>query len=243
MRAFYESNLALIHNASFGALATGAGRVVLAHLREHPTPGSRLVDLGCGSGALAEQVSVTGHPVFGVDLSPTLLRLASRRVPSGKFVLGSIYATPLPEAGVVTLIGEVVNYVDDGHPTQADLADLVRRIHAALEPGGLLIFDAAEPGRQGNLPSQTFRHGPDWSVTIEAREDPAAGTLTREIVTFRRAGDLYRREEERHVLKLWPRDRVVALLKEAGFAVTLFDRYDDVKLPVGVVGYRALKAG
>jgi SAM-dependent methyltransferase len=243
MRAFYESNLALIHNASFGDLAVGAGRVVLAHLRAGSPSNAAFVDLGCGSGALAEQISVTGHRVFGVDLSPSLLRLASQRVPSGEFVLGSIYETALPPAAVVTLIGEVVNYADEGRPTQADLEDLFGRIHAALAPGGLLLFDAAAPGRQGAMPSQAFRHGPDWTVLIEAREDRAAGTLTREITTFRRAGDLYRREDERHVLKLWPSSVILALLERIGFAVSLFDRYDDVILPVGLIGYRAIRSG
>lgn len=241
MRAFYESNLALIHNASFGALAVGAGRVVLAHLRESAAHGT-LVDLGCGSGVLAEQISVMGHPVVGVDLSPQLLGLARQRVPDGRFVLGSIYDVALPPAAVVTMIGEVVNYMDEGRPTPGDLEALFRRIHAALEPGGLLLFDAAAPGRQAVALRQAFTQGPNWTVLIEAREDPRTGTLIREITTFRRAGDLYRREDEQHRLRLWPRDEVIAMLENAGFEVSSFDRYDDVRLPEGLAGYRAVKA-
>jgi SAM-dependent methyltransferase len=239
MRAFYESNLALIHNASFGALAIGAGRAVLAYLRESGAEGT-LVDLGCGSGVLAEQISVMGHPVVGIDLSPQLLGLARQRVPEGRFILGSIYDVALPPASAVTMIGEVVNYVDEGRPTPADLEGLFTRIHAALEPGGLLLFDAAAPRQGAAAITQAFRHGPDWTVLIEAREDPAA-TLTREITTFRRAGDLYRREDERHVLRLWARDEVLAMLARAGFSATIFDRYDDVRLPDNLIGYRALK--
>ena len=240
MRAFYESNLALIHNASFGALAVGAGRVVLAHLRESAAHGT-LVDLGCGSGVLAEQISLMGHPVVGVDLSPQLLGLARQRVPDGRFVLGSIYDVALPPAVVVTMIGEVVNYMDEGRPTQGDLETLFGRIHGALEPGGLLLFDAAAPGRPAAGPRQAFRHGPDWTVLIEAREDEAAGTLIREITTFRRAGDLYRREDEQHRLRLWRRDEVIGMLEKSGFEVSTFDRYDDVRLPEGLIGYRAVK--
>ena len=240
MRAFSESNLALIHNAGCGALATGAGRIVLDHLRRRAREGrgeGALVDLGCGSGVLAEQISLMGFPVVGIDLSAHLVRLAQTRVPRGVFQVGSIYEAELPRAAAVTMIGEVVNYCVAGKPAAADLDALLQRIHAALEPGGLLLFDAAAPGRQGEAARQSFRHGPDWTVLVEQRED--GRVLTREITTFRAAGDLYRRENEQHLLHLWPVDEMQEALARAGFSVALIDRYDDVALPPGLVGYRA----
>jgi SAM-dependent methyltransferase len=118
MRSFYESNLALIHNAGFGALARGAGRVLLDRLRQSGAPAGTLVDLGCGSGALAEQVSAAGYEVVGVDLSPHLLSLARQRVPQAQFILASLYDVELPEAAAITMIGECVNYVVDGGLTR-----------------------------------------------------------------------------------------------------------------------------
>jgi hypothetical protein len=139
------------------------------------------------------------------------------------------------------MIGEVVNYMYEGRPTRADLGSLFGRIFAALDPGGLLLFDAAVPGRDGAGIRQAFRYGADWAVLIEAREDPGTGTLTRDITTFRRAGDLYRREDEQHRLRLWPRAEVTGLLETTGFEVSSVDQYDDVRLPEGLVGYRAVK--
>jgi SAM-dependent methyltransferase len=243
MRAFYENSLALIHNAGFGALARGAGRMVLEHLRARTGEAGTVVDLGCGSGILAEQISTAGFSVVGVDVSPHLLSLARARAPRAEFVLSSIYDAELPRAAAVTMIGEVSNYVLDGRPEDADFRRLIGRIGEALEPGGLLLFDAAGPGRATDTAQQSFTHRPEWSVTVEAREDAASARLTREITTFRRVGDLYRREDETHVLRLWPPDLVEDVLAEAGFRTERLDRYHDVLLPKGLIGYRCVKAG
>lgn len=240
MRSFYESNLALIHNAGFGALARGAGRVVLDRLRHGGAPEGTLVDLGCGSGILAEQVSAAGYDVVGVDLSPHLLSLARKRAPQARFVLGSLYDVALPRATAVTMIGECVNYVVGGQPDIDDLRALFGRVFAALRPGGFVLFDAAAPGRVPGGSHKTFTQMAEWSVLIDQREN-ARDSLVREITTFRRVGDLYRREDEAHTLRLWPEHVVEGLMVQAGFAIERFDRYDDVTLPDGLLGYVGLR--
>src|SRR3712207_6653486 len=113
-RAFYGNNLALIHTAGFGALAVGAGRVVLRHLRSQAARESTVVDLGCGSGILAEQISMSGYAVVGIDLSAHLIAMARRRVSEGQFIVGSLYDVDLPPAAVVAMVGEVINYSFEG---------------------------------------------------------------------------------------------------------------------------------
>jgi trans-aconitate methyltransferase len=44
-----------------------------------PQPGERILDLGCGDGALAEQLAATGAILTGVDASPTMLAAARER--------------------------------------------------------------------------------------------------------------------------------------------------------------------
>jgi SAM-dependent methyltransferase len=236
MRAFYETNLALIHNAGFGALALGASRVALRHLRSRDWPARTLIDLGCGSGILAEPIGAAGFDVVGVDLSSPLVSLARQRVPRGRFILGSLYEVELPPAAAVTMIGEVANYLVEGRPEESDLALLFGRIHAALPPGGLFLFDVAVPTCR-DAPRQVFTQKAEWTILMETREDPAARLLRRDITTFRRVGDLYRREDETHVLRLWPSQTLERLLGEAGFEVEPLDGYDDVKLPPGLMGY------
>jgi 2-polyprenyl-3-methyl-5-hydroxy-6-metoxy-1,4-benzoquinol methylase len=41
-----------------------------------PTPGERILDLGCGDGALTAEIKASGADVLGVDLSDELLAVA-----------------------------------------------------------------------------------------------------------------------------------------------------------------------
>jgi trans-aconitate methyltransferase len=45
----------------------------------NPQPGEEILDLGCGDGALTEQLAATGAIVTGVDASPTMLAAARER--------------------------------------------------------------------------------------------------------------------------------------------------------------------
>src|SRR6266567_563654 len=45
----------------------------------NPQPGEQILDLGCGDGALTEQLAATGAIVTGVDASPTMLAAARQR--------------------------------------------------------------------------------------------------------------------------------------------------------------------
>jgi hypothetical protein len=48
---------------------------------------------------------------------------------------------------------------------------------------------------------------------------------------FRRDGEVWRRTDERHVLRLYPEARVAAWLADAGFRVTVRRSYGSTKLP------------
>lgn len=104
---------------------------VLARLDE----GSAVLELGCGPGTEAAQLSA-GRRYVGVDLSRAQLTLARRRVPHATFVLGdftSMAFRPGSFDGVVAL------YVFM-HVPQEDLASTFERIYHWLRPGGRLML-------------------------------------------------------------------------------------------------------
>ncbi len=110
-------------------------------------------------------------------------------------------------------------------PGSTPLPQLARRVAAALEPGGLFVFDVAMPGRHGPSTRRTVFHDrEDWSLAMAADEHDH--TLERRIVVFRRApspegkgGGLYRRTDEHHVLRLYDPGDVEHVLRDAGFVV------------------------
>lgn len=240
----YREDLSWIHDLGFGDLSRGAAEQLLRQLASDGVDGGLVVDLGCGSGILAEAVSNAGYDVLGIDISPDMIAMARRRVPDGEFRCESLLSAELPRSIAVVAVGECFNYRFDERVSRDALRALFARIHAALQPGGVLLFDAAGPGRvPGGGSLKTWVDGGDWALLMHAEEDAAAGRLTRCITSFRRAGELYRRDEECHELDLLPPDAINADLEAAGFAIQRLDAYAGHALPAGLHGFLARPRG
>jgi len=217
MTSGYDVDLAHVHDAGFTDVVLRAAPGLLALLGRAARPGALVVDLGCGSGVWARVLLDRGYRVLGVDLSEPLLALARRRAPEAEFRLGSLFREAIPPCAAVTSLGECVNYLFDP-AGEGGLAALAHRVHAALPPGGLFLFDTIEPGQAP--PGHTvrgFTEGDDWTVLVEKREE--AGILTRRIVTFRRDGGQWRRSEETHRQHLLAGAQAAAVLRAGGFRV------------------------
>jgi 2-polyprenyl-3-methyl-5-hydroxy-6-metoxy-1,4-benzoquinol methylase len=92
----------------------------------------KILDLGCGTGWFADQLSYLGT-VTGIDLSETAISLARVQFPQATFIAGDLYELPLPaETFDVVVSQEVIAHV----PNQVALLD---RIHHVLKPEGYLV--------------------------------------------------------------------------------------------------------
>lgn len=234
--AFYGEDLAFVHDAGFGDWARHAANLVLGH-----APAGLVVDLGCGSGILAAELTKAGRPVLGVDLSPAMLALARKRAPKATFRQGSLLDAELPPCAAVTLVGEGVNYLADGGQHARRLKALFRRGFEALQPGGILLFDAALPGRASRGTVRSWHDGDGWLVATEARERGAK--LTRRILVFRQTapGAPWRRSDETHVLRLLDAKRLKKDLERLGFEVRRLPGYGALRLPKGHAAFVARK--
>lgn len=236
--AFYDADLAGIHDEGFDLWVRRAMPFVLERLRAAGIGDGLVVELGCGSGISSAALLAAGYDVLGVDVSAAMLALARERAPGGRFVQASAHDVELPAgAAAVTAIGEVVNY----GPGPASLAPLFARLAEAISPGGLLVFDAAGPGREPDGRRSIRHDGEGWSIELESVEDGERRTLTRRIVVERDG----RRSEEVHRLRLYDPDEVLAWLRVAGFEpVERLDSYgDDAPRVTGLPVYVARRAG
>lgn len=236
----YDEDLAYIHDVGHGEFARRAAPQLLSLLAQRGIRRGLIVDLGCGSGIWAAELLGAGYEVLGVDLSPAMVALARRRAPRATFQVASFLDMRPPPCRVVTALGEVLGYALDPKFRAASLAKLFRRIHAALEPGGLLIFDVADTRRHRGV-RQSHGMGDDWAVLVDFERDLAKRQLTRRIVSFRKVDGRYRRSEEVHRLHLFESHEVAALLREAGFKTRVVRGYGDFRFGPGTVGFVARK--
>jgi SAM-dependent methyltransferase len=242
MEDTYRDDLAYIHDAGFGRFARGGAGLLLEELRRRGVDRGLVIDLGCGSGILSEALAAGGFDVLGIDVSPAMVALARTRVPAGRFRVESLLTAELPPCVAVAAVGECFNYLFDSRHSPDAVRQVLGRAFAALAPGGPLVFDVAEPGRvPGPGPSKTYFEGDGWAVLVTTEEDQSQGLLTRAITSFRKVGELYRRDHEVHRQRLLPRAQVLAWLQEIGFQAQTLGGYGEVPFGPGHVGFLARK--
>jgi len=221
----YGRDLAWIHDTGFTTFAREAAPGLLRLLRQNGVSKGLVVDAGSGSGVWARALTDRGYDVLGIDISPAMIALARRHAPAAKFQAGSLFSAKIPACDAVTSIGECVNYAFDRKSGKQGLAAFFRRVHAALRPGGVFLFDTVEPGVSDLAPARRFSEGPGWAILLEVDENRARHTLTRRIVSYRQVRHLYRRSEEIHRLHLYSHDELLAGLAAAGFEAQVLSGY------------------
>ncbi|MBD0343731.1 MAG: class I SAM-dependent methyltransferase, partial [Coleofasciculus sp. Co-bin14] len=164
------------------------------------------------------------------------------RVPDAEFRVESLFKVDIPPCNAVTSIGECLNYLFDPDSDRQTLLQLFDRIYSALIPEGVFIFDIAEPGQvaQG-ITTRGFTEGEDWVVLVEKEEDREQRTLIRRIITFRKVGEYYRRDNEVHRQRLYKATDVAEELQRMGFQVEVMRSYGQYPLPQAHAAFIARK--
>jgi SAM-dependent methyltransferase len=116
--------------------AVGRKRAQTILVRDHirPWPAARVLDLGCGTGELLEDLGDVSYT--GVDLSEEYIARARARVGArATFYAGDATVFDLPEVGfdLILAIG-VLHHLDDGQVGQ-----LLRKAANALTPNGRMV--------------------------------------------------------------------------------------------------------
>jgi len=238
----YDADLAYIHDTGFTRFVTKAAPGLLRLFRRHRVNKGLVVDIGCGSGIWAGELARRGYDALGIDISPAMIRLARAHAPGAKFRVGSFLDTELPRCDAITAIGEVVNYAFDPHSGTRSLYGFFDRVHAALRPGGIFVFDIVEPGQvPAGEPQRRYSEGEDWAILLEVREESQRKLLERRIISFRRVGRLYRRAEETHRLNLYTRKQLLAELSRAGLQAQVLSGYGRFRFAPAHAGFLARK--
>ncbi|TNF23327.1 MAG: class I SAM-dependent methyltransferase [Deltaproteobacteria bacterium] len=237
----YGTDLAYVHIAGFSGHAEQAVPWIVARLdalRTRLGPGL-VIDLGCGGGPVLRAVVDAGHEALGIDASPAMVAAARALVPEAEVRCASLVDADLPRCHAVLIVGEPLNYLD----TRDEQRAVLEKIHAALVPGGLLLFDVRLPAAAQSAWRTLVRKTDDWFVVAQVLEEVGVGALTREVTTFVRDGDHFRRSDETHRMLLTGATTVLGWLDALGFDAQLHEGYGDYK-PDRVVGvFEATRVG
>ena len=106
-----------------------------------PKPGERILDLGCGDGALTEKIAATGATVVGVDASPEMVAAACARGLDARVMDGQ--SLEFDHEFDAVLSNAALHWM-----RQPDA--VLKGVRRALKPHGRLV---AELGGAGNVAS------------------------------------------------------------------------------------------
>jgi len=227
----YRTDLAHIHDAAFSDFAKAVAPEIMRTLRRAGVGDGRVVEFGCGSGVLAAHLHRSGYEVSAFDISPAMIRLARKNAPGVRFRVASLRSADIPSCDAVVGIGEVVTYVSGGRNS---LQRFFSRAHAALRPGGLLIFDFLESASHRTYPTKTLK-GSHWTLAVSATFSRSRRILTRRMTITRPVRRGERRTRETHHVRVFDRKMIDRLLKQYGFAVTMRRSYGRYRLLPGDV--------
>jgi len=134
VRGTGETGLSLAYNRACYELRSGVLERALqeagATLR-----GAGVLDVGCGTGFFTGWYLERGARVTGVDIAPISVERLRARFPEARFVLADIGETDLEGTfDLVNAFDVLYHIVDDARWEAA-----VRRLGAAVRPGGLLL--------------------------------------------------------------------------------------------------------
>ncbi|MGN6172526.1 MAG: class I SAM-dependent methyltransferase [Streptosporangiaceae bacterium] len=148
-------------------------------------PGTRLLDIACGSGYAASVAAGRGATVAGLDASDALIAIARARTPGADFRVGDMFELPFEDDrfDVATSFNGIWKGCEDA----------LREARRVVRPGGLVGFSFwGSPKRLGLLPyfATLLELSPadhvDATLDLAARALASAGPSW---PALRRAGD------------------------------------------------------
>jgi ubiquinone/menaquinone biosynthesis C-methylase UbiE len=146
-------------------------------------PGDRILDLGCGAGAIGFFLADQGGDVTGIDCAPGLIAKAreeaARRNSATKFIQGNVLTCPLrsEEYDLAICLGNVVS--DFPH---SDFPRFRDSVYHALKPGGRLVVhyhDGLSRLKAMSEPKEVMEEGAEGQISRRFKEyDPSTGAFT-----------------------------------------------------------------
>jgi trans-aconitate methyltransferase len=104
-------------------------------------PGERILDLGCGTGYLTQQLHDLGVNVRGTDSSPDMIRQAKENYPGVNFAVEDATNFSAPQEYDAVFSNAVLHWIKN-----ADA--MIKCVYESLKPGGRFV---AEMGGKGNV--------------------------------------------------------------------------------------------
>ncbi len=217
----YAALAAIYDRLGFSDFATHITPRLVTYAQQNEWLGRRILDLGTGTGASLNWFCEHHYLGTGIDNNAEILSIAHNRVQqhsSADVIEGDIRQTSVSGYDM-TLALDVLNELS----SLRDLEPVFKSAHSALNAGKLFIFDLhtteglfSDPGDGDSV----LFEEEDLFVVERRLMDYERQIVTLNYDIFTLSGAFWEREHASRVLRAYPIQAVITLLRRSGFTVS-----------------------
>lgn len=201
-------------------------------LKEYGINDGLVLELGCGTGSMTEELSQRGYDMIGVDNAEEMLEIAmKKKEKSGHDILYllqdmqefELYGTV---RGIVSVC-DSINYITD----EKELSEVFRLVNNYLDPQGVFVFDFNTQYKYEQvLGNQTIAEDREdcsfiWDNYYYEDERINEYELTL-FIREKEESNLYRKYQEMHYQRAYTLDEIKELIEWSGLTfVAAYDAY------------------
>lgn len=191
-----------------------------------------VLDLGCGTGSMTEELASFGYDMIGVDNSADMLEIAmDKKTESGHDILYllqdmrqfELYGT----VKAIVSVCDCMNYITE----EEDLEEVFRLVNNYLDPGGIFLFDFnTEYKYREILGNETIAEDREdcsfiWENYYDEEERLNEYALT---LFVKETEQLYRKYQEIHLQRAYTLEDMKKRIKQSGMQfVAAYDAYTE----------------
>ncbi|MFA5197461.1 MAG: methyltransferase domain-containing protein [Patescibacteria group bacterium] len=99
-------------------------------------PGSKVLDLGCGNGRVIDVLKKYSVVYTGLDISKNLIKLAQKKYPEERFIVGDLLKTPFSDKEFDCVLSlATLHHI----PSSEQRLNALKEIYRILKPGGTTL--------------------------------------------------------------------------------------------------------
>ncbi|EOH87727.1 class I SAM-dependent DNA methyltransferase [Enterococcus pallens] len=199
-------------------------------LRHLPSASCNLLELACGTGALAVAFANAGCTVTGLDLSEDMLMLAQDRALSEgveiQLIAGDMLdLTDIGTYQAVTCFSDSLCYMEN----QEQVLKVFQGVYSLLEENGVFIFDVHSLYQMDTVfPGYSFHdQTEDFAFLWDSYVGKAPHSIEHFLTFFVKEGEYFERIDELHQERTYSLETYQELLKKAGFQSKVYADFED----------------
>ena len=206
---------ARVYDQHWGFFAKKAYPIIEHLVLENLPPGCAVLDLCCGTGQLAAELSRQGYRTTGLDGSEGMIEIARKNAPDADFVVQDARNIALPgRFSAVLSTFDSLNHV----MSLDELEQVFQSVFAVLEGGGYFVFDLnMEEGFRSRWRGSFEFIEEDHVCVVRSSHDASEKTGRLDVTLFEMKGSGWVRTDFPLIQRWYEEHEIRERLRKAGF--------------------------